>query len=92
MGFLPHISSGMGGRTCPRSWAGAPPKEKSLDSLYLKAFQSYAKGNRTAVLLYRLTRFAGYASEDDRIVELEARHREFVDVTFLHFAIAINVF
>lgn len=65
----------MGGRTCLRPCAGAPPKEKTLDSLYLKAIQGYAKGNRTAVLLYRLTRFAGYASEDDGIVEFEARHR-----------------
>lgn len=82
----------MGRRVRPRLCAGVPLKEKPLDSLYLKAFQSYAKGNRTAVLLYRLTRFAGDTSEDDDIVEIEARHRQFVDVTFLHFAIAINVF
>lgn len=82
----------MGGRTCPRLCAGVPPKGKALDSLYLKAFQSYAKGNRTAVLLYRLTRFAGDASEDDNIVEFEACHRQFVNVAILHFAIAINVF
>lgn len=82
----------MGRRVRPRPWAGAPPKEKPLDFLYLKAFRDYAKGNRTAVLLYRLTRFAGHTSEDNNIVELEACHREFVNVTFLHVAIAIDVF
>lgn len=82
----------MGERVCTRPQAGTPLKEKSLDSLYLKAFWSYPNGNRTAVLLYRLTRSACYASEDDDIVELEAGHGEFVDVAFFHFAVAINVF
>lgn len=82
----------MGGRTYPRPWAGVPLKEKPLDSLYLRAFQSYAKGNRTAVLLYRLTRYAGDTSEDDDVVEFEACHRQLVNVAILHFAIAINVF